>query len=52
MYPTGSHSLFANIYFIILLTFVMTLLTYYIAEDRIRKMNGRKIVIILLILMG
>lgn len=52
MYPTGSHSLFSNTYFIILLTFIMTILTYYLAENRIRKMNGKKIVIILLILMG
>jgi peptidoglycan/LPS O-acetylase OafA/YrhL len=51
-YPKGSTSVFANTFFIIFLTVVASLLSYFTVEDRIRKMKGRKIVVVLLVLMG
>jgi peptidoglycan/LPS O-acetylase OafA/YrhL len=50
-FPEGSSSIFANTFFIVFLTFVLTIATYFIAEDRIRKIKGRKIVVVLLVLM-
>ena len=51
-YPKGSKSIFANTFFIIFLTVVLSVLSYFTVEDRIRKMKGRKIVVVLLVLMG
>ena len=50
-YPPGSTSIFANTFFIVFLTFVLTIATYFFAEDPIRKMKGLKVVTILLLLM-
>jgi peptidoglycan/LPS O-acetylase OafA/YrhL len=51
-YPKGSSSIFANTFFIIFLTIVASIVGYFLVEDRVRKMKGRKIVVVLLVLMG
>ena len=51
-YPKGSTSVFANTFFILFLTIVTSIVGYFTVEDRIRKLKGKKIVVVLLILMG
>ena len=50
-FPPGSQSIFGNTFFVIFMTFVLTILTYFLAEDPIRKKKGTKIVIQLILLM-
>ena len=50
LFPEGSTSIFANVYFMIGLTIVASILTYFIFENPIRKIKSRKIVIVLLFL--
>lgn len=52
LYPHGSKSIFSNIHFIVGLSFAMSIITYFVAERPIRKMKNKKVVIVLLILMG
>ena len=51
-YPKGSSSIFSNTYFILFLTFAVSIACYFTVEDRIRKIKGNKVVIYLLVIMG
>jgi peptidoglycan/LPS O-acetylase OafA/YrhL len=48
-YPQGSTSIFSNLYLIILITVLLSVLTYYFAENPIRKIKTKKIAILLFI---
>ena len=50
-YPEGSKSIFANLYFVIFVTIVLSILTYYFVENPIRRRKSKKVVIVLLVLM-
>ena len=51
LFPEGSTSLLGNMYFIILLSFILSMLTYYFVENQVRFRKEKKIVLILLIIM-
>lgn len=51
-FPEGSNSIFANLYFLILLTGILSILTYFLVENPIRRRKSKKIVVILLIIMA
>ena len=50
-YPEGSKSIYANLYFVILITIVLSIVTYYIVENPIRRRKSKKIVFFLLTFM-
>ncbi len=50
-FPAGSKSIFSNIYFVISITIVLSILTYHFIENPIRKKKSKKVVITLLITM-
>ena len=50
-FPAGSKSIFSNLYFVILITIVLSILTYRFVENPIRKKKSKKVVITLLIMM-
>lgn len=49
-YPQGSTSIFSNLYLIIAITVMLSVLTYYFVENPIRKIKTKKIAIVLLVL--
>jgi peptidoglycan/LPS O-acetylase OafA/YrhL len=51
-YPHGSKSIFSNMYFIVGSAFALSVLSYFIAENPVRKIKTKKVVIFLLILMA
>jgi len=50
LYPEGSKSIFSNLYFVILITVILSILTYYVVENPIRKIKTKKIAILLFVL--
>ena len=52
LFPAGSTSLLGNMYFIIFLSFLLSVLTYYFVENQVRFRKEKKVVLILLIIMG
>jgi peptidoglycan/LPS O-acetylase OafA/YrhL len=51
MYPHGSTSIFSSMFFMVGLAFGLSILTYFLAENPIRKVKNNKIVFLLLALM-
>ncbi len=51
-FPYGSKSLWANSAFILLVVVVASVVTYFMAENPVRKMKGKKVAILLHILMA
>jgi hypothetical protein len=52
LFPAGSTSLLGNMYFIIFLSFLLSVLTYYFVENQVRFRKEKKVVIILLVIMA
>ena len=51
LYPPGSSSPLNNVFFILFITVLLSVGTYYIIENPIRKIKKKKIAILLLIIM-
>lgn len=49
-YPEGSTSIYSNVYFVLVMTVLLSILTYYFVERPIRKIKTKKIAILLFIL--
>jgi peptidoglycan/LPS O-acetylase OafA/YrhL len=52
LFPAGSASLLGNMHFIISLSFLLSVLTYFFVENKVRFRKGKKVVIILLVIMA
>jgi peptidoglycan/LPS O-acetylase OafA/YrhL len=50
LYPPGSRSILSNIYFMIFLTVCLSIATYYLIENPIRKIKTKKIAIVLFVI--
>jgi peptidoglycan/LPS O-acetylase OafA/YrhL len=51
LFPYGSTSIFSNTYFIVFLSIGLSVLTYYTVENPIRHIKGKRIVIVLFMIM-
>ena len=51
LYPEGSKSILSNLYFVIFVTIMLSVLTYHFIENPIRKIKTKKIVVLLLLIM-
>jgi peptidoglycan/LPS O-acetylase OafA/YrhL len=51
LYPLGSKSIFGNILFIVFLSVVLSIITYYLIENQLRFRKSKKVVISLVLAM-
>ena len=51
LFPYGSESIFANIIVVILISFVCSILTYFLIENKIRYHKSKKVTVFLILLM-